>query len=157
MVEGESASLGALLLRLTCPGVPDIYQGDELWSLELVDPDNRRPVDWDALRASVDRVRALASADGEAPERHDRKLHVIREVLALRARRPAPFAGDYVPLSAPPDTCAFTRGDEVAVIVGLRRDAIVGDISLPGAQEGWRELPVEPSGSAPIRLLERHR
>ena len=43
---GEHASLGALLLQLTAPGVPDIYQGDELWSLNLVDPDNRRPVDW---------------------------------------------------------------------------------------------------------------
>ncbi len=43
---GERAALGQLLLKLTAPGVPDIYQGDELWALSLVDPDNRRPVDW---------------------------------------------------------------------------------------------------------------
>src|SRR5258706_3505253 len=43
---GEHASLGALLLRLTSPGLPDIYQGDAFWPLNLVDPDNRRPVDW---------------------------------------------------------------------------------------------------------------
>ena len=55
---GERAALGALLLRLTCPGVPDIYQGDELWSLSLVDPDNRRPVDW------AQRRRALAALGG---------------------------------------------------------------------------------------------
>ena len=45
---GDRAALGQLLLKLTVPGIPDIYQGDELLALSLVDPDNRRPVDWDA-------------------------------------------------------------------------------------------------------------
>jgi (1->4)-alpha-D-glucan 1-alpha-D-glucosylmutase len=71
---GDRAALGQLLLKLTVPGVPDIYQGDELLCLSLVDPDNRRPVDWEERRA------ALASEDPPA------KLQVIRTALALRAR-----------------------------------------------------------------------
>ena len=50
---GERAALGQLLLKLTVPGIPDIYNGDELRSLSLVDPDNRRPVDWDARREAL--------------------------------------------------------------------------------------------------------
>ena len=63
---GEHASLGALLLRLTSPGVPDLYQGDALWSLNLVDPDNRRPVNWPA-HASVLRERGADSPHDEDP------------------------------------------------------------------------------------------
>ena len=77
----ERVSLGMTLLKLTCPGVPDLYQGDELPYLALVDPDNRRPVDWEERR------RALASPAPPA------KLDLIRRTLALRARRPAAFAG----------------------------------------------------------------
>ena len=80
-----------------------MYQGDELESLNLVDPDNRRPVDFDARR------RALA----DPPP----KLHVLREALALRARREL---GEYRPLDLGPDVCAFLRGDDVAVVVPLR-------------------------------------
>ena len=56
-VEGRRAALGQLLLKLTAPGVPDVYQGDELEALSLVDPDNRRPVDWEARRAALARLR----------------------------------------------------------------------------------------------------
>jgi (1->4)-alpha-D-glucan 1-alpha-D-glucosylmutase len=116
---GERIALAQTLLKLTCPGVPDIYQGDELESLSLVDPDNRRPVDWDARR------RALA----DPPP----KLRVIREALALRARRADAFAGAYAPVDAGPDVLAFTRGD-VLVAVPLRPDAAY---ELPA---GWSEL-----------------
>ena len=61
---GERSALGQLLLKLTVPGLPDIYNGDELRSLSLVDPDNRRPVDWDARRAAL-----AALADGAEPDR----------------------------------------------------------------------------------------
>src|SRR5581483_6150748 len=76
---GEHASLGALLLRLTSPGLPDLYQGDALWSLNLVDPDNRRPVDWQA-HVSVLRE--------PAPSRRTMKAHLIRRALHLRMDRP---------------------------------------------------------------------
>ena len=53
-------ALGQLLLKLTCPGVPDVYGGDELWFLALVDPDNRRPVDFAARRAALASLRDAA-------------------------------------------------------------------------------------------------
>jgi (1->4)-alpha-D-glucan 1-alpha-D-glucosylmutase len=79
---GAHASLGALLLRLTSPGLPDIYQGDAFWSLNLVDPDNRRGVDWRRHR------QALAE---EKPRRETTKLHLIRRVLRVRAELPEAF------------------------------------------------------------------
>ena len=60
---GDRAALGQLLLKLTVPGVPDIYQGDELLRLSLVDPDNRRAVDWDERRAALGRPAGEARPD----------------------------------------------------------------------------------------------
>jgi (1->4)-alpha-D-glucan 1-alpha-D-glucosylmutase len=106
----ERIVLGSTLLKLTVQGVPDLYQGDELPLLALVDPDNRRRVDWELRR------RALAS--GEPPSKFD----LIRRALALRARRPAAFAGPYEPLEAGEDVVAFTRGGDVLVAVAVRGD-----------------------------------
>jgi (1->4)-alpha-D-glucan 1-alpha-D-glucosylmutase len=134
--EGRRVSLAQTLLKLTAPGLPDIYQGDELESLNLVDPDNRRPVDWNARR------RALA----DPPP----KLRLIRDVLAFRKRRPEPFSGGYEPIDLGPDTCAFVRGaGQVAVAVALR-PGTEPELALPGR---WNDvLTGEPAG---IRLLER--
>ncbi len=115
---GERAALGQLLLKLTVPGVPDVYQGDELLDLSLVDPDNRRPVDWEARRVALSDLQS-----GREPTRETMKLHVISRSLELRARRPEVFgpAGAYTALDAGADVCAFTRGDaEVLVVVALR-------------------------------------
>jgi (1->4)-alpha-D-glucan 1-alpha-D-glucosylmutase len=108
---GEHASLGALLLRLTSPGLPDLYQGDALWSLNLVDPDNRRPVDW-ATHAAVLRE--------PSPSRRTMKAHLLRRVLHLRAERPEAFGGDYEPLDLGPDRVGFLRGGAIRVVVPLR-------------------------------------
>jgi len=133
---GERAALGQLLLKLTVPGVPDVYQGDELIDLSLVDPDNRRPVDWDARRA------ALAELQGGAePTRETAKLHLISRALDLRGRRPDAFGagGAYTPVEAGPDVCAFTRGDgEVLVVVALRGTA---GVRLTAPADGpWRDV-----------------
>jgi (1->4)-alpha-D-glucan 1-alpha-D-glucosylmutase len=130
--EGRRISLGTTLLKLTVPGVPDVYQGDELDSLNLVDPDNRRPVDWDARRRALD----------DPPP----KLQVVLAALALRARR---SLGAYRPLAAGEDVCAFLRGDDVAVVVPLRA-RIAPEVDLPGG--GWRPL-LDPA--LPVALLER--
>jgi (1->4)-alpha-D-glucan 1-alpha-D-glucosylmutase len=121
---GDRVSLAMTLLKLTSPGVPDLYQGDELPFLALVDPDNRRPVDWELRR------RLLGSADEPAKQR------LVREALALRARRPAAFAGAYEPVEAGEDVCAFTRGGEVLVAAALR-----GDLAAVRPPPGeWRDL-----------------
>jgi (1->4)-alpha-D-glucan 1-alpha-D-glucosylmutase len=111
---GEHASLGALLLRLTSPGLPDIYQGDAFWSLNLVDPDNRRAVDWRRHQ------QALAE---ESPRRETLKMHLIRRVLQVRAEYPEAFFGSYEPLDVGPDRIGFVRGGRVQVIVPLRPGA----------------------------------
>ncbi len=108
---GEHASLGELLLRLTSPGVPDLYQGDALWSLNLVDPDNRRPVNW------AHHVFVLGE---RAPNRETMKLHLIRRVLRLRAELPEAFAGSYEPLDLGPDRVGYVRGGAIRVVVPLR-------------------------------------
>ena len=99
------------------PGVPDIYQGDELLALSLVDPDNRRPVDWARRRELLEQIRR-----GAAPDDETRKLWLIVRALTLRAHRPEAFAGAYTPLEAGPDACAFLREDTVLVAAALRGD-----------------------------------
>ena len=124
---GERAALAQVALRLTSPGVPDIYQGDELELLALVDPDNRRPVDWERRR------RALA--DGSS-----RKLNLIRALLDLRGRRPEAFAGGYEPLDADEATCAFVRGEDVVVAVPVRDRKLQAELP-PGS---WAAVVDEP-------------
>ena len=120
---GAINSLSQLVLKLTVPGVPDIYQGGELWDFSLVDPDNRRPVDWKARRVLLDEI-ACASGVGLARSWQDgrEKLFVARRLLELRRWHPELFAeGDYLPLEAEGErsshVCAFARnhGGEVVV------------------------------------------
>jgi (1->4)-alpha-D-glucan 1-alpha-D-glucosylmutase len=139
--DAERVALGMLVLKLTCPGVPDIYQGDELEALALVDPDNRRPVDWDARRRTLDDLRA-----GAEPTRDTLKLWVTWKLLDLRRRQPDAFSAGYMPLDAPPDVCAFMRGPGVAVFVPLRGD---GEPALEG---DWRDVL---EGRVPFSVLER--
>jgi (1->4)-alpha-D-glucan 1-alpha-D-glucosylmutase len=116
--------------------MPDVYQGDELWALSLVDPDNRRPVDWAARRAALDALRG-----GQPPTRETAKLHLVWRVLDLRRRRPEAFAGAYTPVPAGDDVCAFLRGDDVLVAVALRERWRAPAWSLPTAADGtWRDV-----------------
>ena len=132
--EGRRSALGQTLLKLTAPGVPDVYQGDELTALNLVDPDNRRPVDWSARRAALDGLRA-----GTPPGADTMKLFLIWKALALRARRPECFdeRGGYEALEAGPGVCAYRRGSDVLVVVGVR--AWEGAV-LRGAEGRWRDV-----------------
>jgi (1->4)-alpha-D-glucan 1-alpha-D-glucosylmutase len=129
---GRRSALGQLLLKLTSPGVADIYQGDELEALSLVDPDNRRPVDWAARREALDALRR-----GAAPSPQTMKLHVIARALELRARREAAFAGAYEPLSAGAGVCAFLRGGTVLVVVPVRD---WDDAAIAGIGGRWRDV-----------------
>ncbi|HEX4519103.1 MAG TPA: malto-oligosyltrehalose synthase [Gaiellaceae bacterium] len=108
---GTQSAIGQLVLRLTCPGIPDVYGGDELWYLALVDPDNRRPIDWDRRRDLLAHLSA-----GGAPDRESVKLWVLRLLLDLRQRRPEEFEAGYEPLDAGAGTFAFRRGDLVVAV-----------------------------------------
>lgn len=134
----ERAALGQVVLKLTCPGVADIYQGDELPFRALVDPDNRLPVDWVRRRAELQRL-----TDGEPPGAETRKLFVIQRLLDLRGRRPDSFDGAYEPLAAGGDLCAFVRGDDVLVVVRVRAAADgrpVGDAVGEVPAGRWRNV-----------------
>ncbi len=119
---GFIASLGKTLVKLSAPGVPDLYQGAELWDLRLVDPDNRGPVDFGQRRALLQRVPGLAPEDAlRELEAGTPKLWLIARVLGLRARAPELFAGAYRPLAVGgPDgdaVLAFARGDALVTVV----------------------------------------
>jgi (1->4)-alpha-D-glucan 1-alpha-D-glucosylmutase len=95
---GARNSIARMLVHLTAPGIPDTYQGDELWNLALVDPDNRRAVDYARGR------RALGESESMSPvgdiTSNSFKLFVLRTALQLRAQHPALFAsGTYEPLT----------------------------------------------------------
>jgi len=126
---GQRLSLAQLLLKLTSPGVPDVYRGDELEDLSLVDPDNRRPVDWEVRR---DALRALQA--GGPVDDTNVKLYVTWKTLGLRAERAAAFGGSYERADAGEGVCAFVRGGEVLVAVAVRPDATV---RVP---DGWRDV-----------------
>jgi (1->4)-alpha-D-glucan 1-alpha-D-glucosylmutase len=143
-------SLAQVLLELTSPGVPDLYQGTELWDLSLVDPDNRRPVDFEHRR------RALAALEGMSPEavmeRAEEglpKLWLIRNALWLRRRRPRAFGpdGDYRPLwaggSRAEHVVAFERGGEVVTVVPrlvLKLGGEWADTALALPPGAWRNV-----------------
>jgi (1->4)-alpha-D-glucan 1-alpha-D-glucosylmutase len=149
---GERSALGQTLLKLTSPGVPDIYQGDELWALSLVDPDNRRPVDWDRRREALAELRA-----GAAPERETIKLYLIERALALRARRTEAFDGAYTPLAAGEACCAYLRGDPPAVLAAtaVRPDGHAARLDVPAGR--WRNVltaeELELRGRVPFERL----
>ena len=141
---GWSNSLTQKLLQLTMPGVPDVYQGTELWDFSLVDPDNRRPVDYASRRA------LLASLDaGEVPavdETGAAKLLVTSRVLRARRDHPEWFAG-YEPVqvtgSAADHLVAYDRGGVVVVATrlpsGLAADGW-GDTALQLPNGAWKDL-----------------
>ncbi len=85
---GQSNSLALKLLTLTAPGVPDLYQGSELWDLSLVDPDNRRPVDYQTRAELLSKVGSvdLAQVWAEGDQYGLTKLALVHRVLSLRAR-----------------------------------------------------------------------
>jgi (1->4)-alpha-D-glucan 1-alpha-D-glucosylmutase len=114
---GASNSLAQVALRLAAPGVPDVYQGNELWDFSLVDPDNRRPVDFVRRRVLLSELAKRPASPELASELLDTfadgrvKLHVTASGLRLRRERPQLFLeGSYEPLHpAAPHVVAFER------------------------------------------------
>jgi (1->4)-alpha-D-glucan 1-alpha-D-glucosylmutase len=158
-----SDALGQKLLALTVPGIPDVYQGTELWDESLVDPDNRRPVDYAARRAALNELR------------HP-KIRVVTTALRLRRSRPESFVGgDYTPVLASGEASdhvvAFVRGDDILVAVTRWTVRLAGTgwgntvLPLPdgswtdtltGAKASGPTSAAELFAELPVVLLERH-
>ena len=153
---GRTNSLAQTLLKLTAPGVPDIYQGCEVWDNSLVDPDNRREVDFARRAALLGELETGLSVESimERIGEGLPKMHVIREALSLRRRRPEAFApgaeGCYGSLLATgprlAHLVAFRRGDYIAVIVP-RLTAKMGN--------DWGDTEVELGDGVFTNLLDR--
>jgi (1->4)-alpha-D-glucan 1-alpha-D-glucosylmutase len=156
---GRSNSLSAVLIQLAMPGVPDTYQGGELWDLSLVDPDNRRPVNF------TERGDLLARIDrGWLPEVDDSgaaKLLVVARALRARREHPERFTG-YTPLRATGPAAshavAFARNGVVAVAtrlpVGLAARGGWGETVLPLPEGAWTDAITGFSASSHVPLAD---
>jgi len=123
---GRVTSLAQVLVAMTATGAPDLYQGSELWDLSLVDPDNRRPVDYDARRRALDEVTAAGPDDVWPPSPScdgTSKLWLVHRALGLRREQVAAFApgSSYEALAVEGDKAdhalAYCRNGQVAVVV----------------------------------------
>lgn len=147
---GWSNGLAAKLLQITAPGVPDVYQGSELWETSLVDPDNRRPVDY-----AVRRSHLTAIEDGWLPsvdETGAAKLLVTTRALRLRRDNPERFV-KYAPVAAfgaaADHLIAFDRGDAITVATRL-------PLGLQ-AEGGWRDTILHLAGRPVVDILTGER
>jgi (1->4)-alpha-D-glucan 1-alpha-D-glucosylmutase len=164
-------SLSQTLLKLTCPGVPDTYQGADLWDFRLVDPDNRQPIDYSVRQAILRSLqKRIASSGGDLSQlaadlvsnRQDGqvKLYVLLQSLGCRRRHPALFtSGDYIPLEASgakrDHLCAFARkhGEALAVVVVPRMCARLTGFAAPPLGACWEDTAVRlPSSVAGVEL-----
>jgi len=155
-------SLAQLVLKITSPGVPDFYQGTELWDFSLVDPDNRRPVDYAARRRLADEIRNAEPAallrnwsDGRV------KMFTMIKALDVRRRYDETFRrGAYRAIDAGEHVCAFARGDDVVVAVPR---LVAGGMPQWTLDDTWRNELTGESGASdvfakfPVAILTRVR
>ena len=174
VLPGRINSLAQTLIKMVVPGVPDFYQGTDLWDASLVDPDNRRPVDYHARAELLDRCRELSaratlgSWDSGMP-----KLWLIWRLLKLRRERPTAFApaSKYQPLIAHGsrlgNLLAFLRGDQLLAVVPRFTLTVAGewgDTCLPlpsglwtntftGVSHSGRARPADLFADFPVAVL----
>jgi (1->4)-alpha-D-glucan 1-alpha-D-glucosylmutase len=172
---GAVNSLAQLVLKIASPGVPDFYQGSELWDLTVVDPDNRRPVDYERRSLYLQTLERMAQEFGATQVCEELlrtlpdgriKLWTMHRGLALRQQQPSVFQrGEYVALGGPAErqisdklehTIAFLRRDSQTgktVITAVPRFAcslIGGRAELP-LGEAWGKVELVLPGDAPTR------
>jgi len=151
-------SLSQLVLKLTLPGVPDMYQGTELWDFSLVDPDNRRPVDFNRRKAMIRTIRSREERDPEGlikemldhPQDGLLKMYVTRRLLHTRSTSPELFlVGRYTPLKVTgphrSNAFAFTRSLEdkqLAVVVPRLPVGLDPDGGWPIGEQAWGDTRV---------------
>ncbi len=159
--QGLINSLAQTLLKMTSPGVPDIYQGSELWQFHLVDPDNRRPVDYGLRRRHLADLKALLDVEParwaerlrplvETPQDGRAKLYLIWRSLSLRRQWPQVFRdGDYRPLKVEgkfaDHVCAYGRvleGKAVVTVVPRLLSKLSDDRAEAALRIDWRDTRV---------------
>lgn len=156
---GMVNSLNQVILKFMCPGIPDVYQGCELWDLSLVDPDNRRPVDYETRMRWLDELQGEASPEALWDDRRSGKikLWMTHVVATLRRERWEVFVkGDYVPLSVmgsyKQHVLAFARKyrkDVIIVVVPLHTAALAKEQDVGLREIDWKETSVHlPGGVA---------
>ncbi|HEX4005755.1 MAG TPA: malto-oligosyltrehalose synthase [Acidobacteriaceae bacterium] len=162
---GAVNALAQVVLKITSPGVPDFYQGTEMWDMSLVDPDNRRPVDYQLRCEALAALREQAVAQGEPAVCRDMldhledgraKLWTIHKALQLRNRMPDVFQrGDYSAVEATKDAAAhiiaFTRGPGVLTVVPRFACTLMGgraEMPLNGAWGNEALLLPQMAGAA---------
>ncbi len=156
---GAINALSQVLLKLTSPGVPDIYQGNEVWDFSLVDPDNRRPVDYAGRRKMLSGLAQAAPEDLLGNWRDGRiKLFLTQRLLTFRRENPELFReGNYLPLNVSgefADCCvAFARAsDSQSIVVLAPRFSL--RVGFPPIGEKWCDTAVQlPAGFANGRDL----
>ncbi len=153
---GAWSSIARIALHLTSPGTPDTYQGDECWTFTLVDPDNRRSVDY-TRRAELLKSPAEVSAHARDPFEQRFKQHIVQQLLTLRRERAELFMrGSYSPLTVhgprAGNIVAFARsfGGRVVVTIAPR---LVGEWVASGRHDEWWggtsvELPLDFAGTS---------
>jgi (1->4)-alpha-D-glucan 1-alpha-D-glucosylmutase len=143
---GYVNSLGQTLLKLTAPGAPDIYQGAELWDFSLVDPDNRRPVDFEARRRLLAEVKPLTGPEVWARRPSGApKLWVIWKTLGLRVSRPGDFQGSS---SIVPTPARGTKASHVVSFIRNGRIVVAVPRLVVGLNSEWRDTVLElPAGT----------
>ena len=155
---GRWNALARLAIHLTAPGVPDLYQGDELWFRALVDPDNRRPVDWTHRERALDAIHGALQPGAEAdpqrlaewcarPEHDGLKLYVTARLLHMRREHGAIMSrGTYEPLSftgtRAEHAIGFVRrlGNDARIVVAPRLTSAFGEDVPAGA--AWKDTAV---------------
>jgi (1->4)-alpha-D-glucan 1-alpha-D-glucosylmutase len=158
-------SLNQLLLKLTCPGVPDVYQGCEFWDLSLVDPDNRREVDYRLRQQTLSTLQQADATDAgklhqqllQSPENGNVKLYLLWKVLATRSSCRAVFNhGNYIPLEATGKyknhVLAFARVHQqqwCLVVVPRLLAQLVSEKELPVGEQAWADTEIILPDGAP--------
>jgi (1->4)-alpha-D-glucan 1-alpha-D-glucosylmutase len=161
--------LSQLLVKVTAPGVPDFYQGTELWDLDLVDPDNRRPVDYARRRRMLDAIVCRRENDqatriGELlASRNDGriKMFVMMRALAARRQRADVFAGEYLPLTVTgarrESLFAFARQHEnqyAITCVPRLLVSVMPDANEPPLGDVWLDTRVELCPGSPASFRD---
>lgn len=157
-------SLAQLLLKFTCPGVPDVYQGTELWDLSLVDPDNRRPVDYKQRAAWLSGIKESSVTLAELwKERYNGKIKLLLEHVLLQVRKLNPdilASGAYIPLEVKGKYAdhifAFARRSGVKwiiTVIPLHLAKIAAERGEGLTEVNWKDTRIELPAEMPLTWL----